>query len=298
MIERQLDIATPDGATTTFIVHPEREGPYPVVLFLMDAPAIREELRDMARRLASVGYYVMLPNLYYRSGVMELWPFPTEPAALEAARDRMFELMGSLSPALVMSDCAAMLAFNAAFEVSAHRIGTLFPVILLAGLALPPTKGSELGAMLKWAAKVGGALFMAIGLVWLAGGLGLPAASVNAPAATVTVPATVELVNGVNSAEYEVPEPEKAESVPPVTSTSAAVKSVAGSLRVKVSVAVSRALRLGLLDAMATEGATSSIVIEGVSVPAVLALPATSAKDPAATPTVPLVAPFGTNTAV
>ena len=39
----------------------------------------------MARRLASVGYYVMLPNLYYRSGVMELWPFPTEPAALEAA---------------------------------------------------------------------------------------------------------------------------------------------------------------------------------------------------------------------
>jgi len=25
----------------------------------MDAPAIREELRDMARRLASVGYYVI-----------------------------------------------------------------------------------------------------------------------------------------------------------------------------------------------------------------------------------------------
>ena len=38
----------------------------------MDAPAIREELRDMARRLATSGYYVMLPNIYYRSGVMEL----------------------------------------------------------------------------------------------------------------------------------------------------------------------------------------------------------------------------------
>ena len=34
----------------------------------MDAPGIREELRDMARRLATVGYYVVLPNLYYRAG--------------------------------------------------------------------------------------------------------------------------------------------------------------------------------------------------------------------------------------
>ena len=28
----------------------------------------REELRDMARRLCTVGYYVLLPNLYYRAG--------------------------------------------------------------------------------------------------------------------------------------------------------------------------------------------------------------------------------------
>jgi len=34
----------------------------------MDAPGIREELRDMARRLGTIGYYVLLPNLYYRAG--------------------------------------------------------------------------------------------------------------------------------------------------------------------------------------------------------------------------------------
>jgi carboxymethylenebutenolidase len=62
MIERQLDIATRDGATSTFIVHPDRGGPHPVVGFLMDAPAIREELRDMARRYASSGYYVSCPT--------------------------------------------------------------------------------------------------------------------------------------------------------------------------------------------------------------------------------------------
>ena len=51
----------------TFICRPER-GTHPAVLLLMDAPGIREELRDMARRLATVGYVVLLPNLYYRAG--------------------------------------------------------------------------------------------------------------------------------------------------------------------------------------------------------------------------------------
>ncbi|MDE2487434.1 MAG: dienelactone hydrolase family protein [Alphaproteobacteria bacterium] len=109
MIEQTVEIPTRDGATTTFIVHPEREGPHPVVLFFMDAPAIREELRDMARRIATVGYYVMLPNLYYRRGVMELKDLP--PLADEQARARMFELMNSLSIPLVMQDADALLDF-------------------------------------------------------------------------------------------------------------------------------------------------------------------------------------------
>ena len=109
MIEQTIDIATRDGATTTFIVHPERDGPHPLILFFMDAPAIREELRDMARRIAAVGYYVMLPNLYYRRGVMELADLPKLPEA--AARARMFDLMDSLSTPLVMADADSLLYF-------------------------------------------------------------------------------------------------------------------------------------------------------------------------------------------
>ena len=52
MIEETLDIATKDGAMETFVCRPER-GAHPAVLFLMDAPGIREELRDMTRRLAT-----------------------------------------------------------------------------------------------------------------------------------------------------------------------------------------------------------------------------------------------------
>jgi carboxymethylenebutenolidase len=110
MIEQTVDIPTKHGATTTFIVHPERDGPSPVVLFFMDAPAIREELRDMARRIAAAGYYVMLPNLYYRKGVMELKDLPPLPEA--EARARMFELMGSISIALIMDDADALLDYS------------------------------------------------------------------------------------------------------------------------------------------------------------------------------------------
>lgn len=124
MIEAQFEIATRDGETTTFVVHPEREGPHPVILFFMDAPAIREELRDMARRLASGGYYVMLPNLYYRSGVMEIGPISPDPE--DPSRRKMFELMNSLDIDLVMSDAEGLLAYAAsdpAADVS--RVGAV-----------------------------------------------------------------------------------------------------------------------------------------------------------------------------
>jgi len=108
MIEETIDIQTRDGVCTTFIVHPDRGGPFPPVLFYMDAPAIREELRDMARRLASAGYYVVLPNLYYRSGVMELGPIDMAPDS--NWRTRMFELMTSIDIGKVMSDTDALVA--------------------------------------------------------------------------------------------------------------------------------------------------------------------------------------------
>ena len=63
----------------------------------------------MARRIATVGYYVMLPNLYYRSGVEELGVFIGEGAA--ETRKQMFALMASLTIPLVMDDTDALIAF-------------------------------------------------------------------------------------------------------------------------------------------------------------------------------------------
>jgi carboxymethylenebutenolidase len=107
VIDRDVDISTDHGDMNAFVTHPEEGGPHPVVLFFMDAPGKREELHDMARRLGTAGYYVVLPNLYYRS-VREFNVFSGDPSH---TRDAMFDLMMSLNDELVASDTSAMLAF-------------------------------------------------------------------------------------------------------------------------------------------------------------------------------------------
>ena len=68
LVEETLEIVTPAAAMETFHCRPEGAGPFPVVFLLMDAPGIRQELIDMARRVADAGFYVLVPNLYYRAG--------------------------------------------------------------------------------------------------------------------------------------------------------------------------------------------------------------------------------------
>jgi carboxymethylenebutenolidase len=105
MIEHHIDIQTADGAMNTFITHPEEGGPFPVVFVYMDAPGKREELHDMARRIATVGYYVVLPNMYYRT-VREFTMVRDE-----EGYKRMFDLMYGINSEKVMRDTRAMLDY-------------------------------------------------------------------------------------------------------------------------------------------------------------------------------------------
>lgn len=121
MIEHHIDIPTADGPMNTFVVHPDEGGPHPVVLFYMDAPGKREELHDMARRLATVGYCVVLPNLYHRR-TRDYWL----QERTEAAMAEMFGHMHSLSAASTRVDTQAMLDFVDGFAAAdASRIGAV-----------------------------------------------------------------------------------------------------------------------------------------------------------------------------
>ena len=110
MIEETIDIQTNDGAMETFTCRPERDGPFTPILMLMDAPGIREELHDMARRLASVGYYVLLPNLYYRAGRdTKYGPHVLEEGNEDNKAMRAIRTKMTIPP--VMDDVAAMIEF-------------------------------------------------------------------------------------------------------------------------------------------------------------------------------------------
>lgn len=110
MQERDETILTRDGQMDCFICQPDGGGPYPAVILYMDAPGIREELRDMARRLGTVGYYVMLPNLYYRVGREGAYGFDRDRIRTDDAElQTMFRVMRSLSNAAVVMDTDAIL---------------------------------------------------------------------------------------------------------------------------------------------------------------------------------------------
>ncbi|HEY8122924.1 MAG TPA: dienelactone hydrolase family protein [Myxococcota bacterium] len=137
MIEQEIDVRTRDGAMNTFVVHPDEGGPFPPVFFYMDAPGKREELHDMARRIAAVGYWVALPNLYYRR-VREFAMERSEPGM-----QRMFEMMSHLSNTLVVHDTEALLAFaDAQPAVRPGAIGCVGycmsgPFVIAAAAAFP-----------------------------------------------------------------------------------------------------------------------------------------------------------------
>ncbi len=110
MREVEIGIQTADGTMDTFICHPEEGGPFPAVIMYMDAPGIREELRDMARRIGTVGYFVLLPNLYYRKGREGDYGFDlSRIRSDDSEREKMFDLMRTLTNAGVVADTRPIL---------------------------------------------------------------------------------------------------------------------------------------------------------------------------------------------
>ncbi len=122
MTEKTVDIKTPDGNMPTTIVHPDSGGPFPVILYLMDAPGIRPGFLDMARRLAGGGYYVMAPNLYYRTTCEPVGPIDF---SKEEDRNRIFALIKTVTMPGVVIDAKAMLDYAKADKAAdPKRVGT------------------------------------------------------------------------------------------------------------------------------------------------------------------------------
>lgn len=64
----RVEIETKDGKCPSFVYTPEGSGPFPAVLALMDGIGMRPAVHELGERIAKMGYFVLLPDLFYRAG--------------------------------------------------------------------------------------------------------------------------------------------------------------------------------------------------------------------------------------
>ena len=96
MSMNEIALPTPDGDARAYTFKPDGgAGPWPGVVFFMDAPAIRPALFEMCQRLADHGYFVLLPDMFWRAGPYE--PINVREVFADEAkrRERFAKFMGS-----------------------------------------------------------------------------------------------------------------------------------------------------------------------------------------------------------
>ena len=116
MHEQTIAIETQDGVMKTFVAQPESGGPFAPVVLFMDVWGIREQLFDLARHIASVGYAVAVPDLYYRMGEMYFDYRQPDGSTTslkdlpEADQQKIQEFRLHLSDAMAVADTGALMA--------------------------------------------------------------------------------------------------------------------------------------------------------------------------------------------
>lgn len=123
MAQSKLDVRTQDGVMDVSLHAPEGPGPFPTVLLYFDAGGLRPSMHEMAERLVARGYFVALPNVFYRAGAYEpfdlrsVWTNPAE-------RARVMALVKQANPGAVMQDTAALLeALDHEPRARAQKVG-------------------------------------------------------------------------------------------------------------------------------------------------------------------------------
>jgi len=121
----RIEITTAEGTCPSYVFRPAAgDGPWPAVLVFMDGVGIRPAMLDLGVRLAKSGYFVLLPDLYYRSGPYEAMNAATVFSDPEQRKMLTEKFSSHISQAKVMSDTRAFIDYLASEpDVKAGGIG-------------------------------------------------------------------------------------------------------------------------------------------------------------------------------
>ena len=120
LLEKDVVVTTKYGRMPAFAACPDAPGAFPGIIFYMDAPGFREELCNMARRIAKHGYFCLLPDMYYRLGTVR-FDLPRRNDAMSAV---IRAAMNHLTNADVTDDTAGLLGWlDAQDKVKAGPVG-------------------------------------------------------------------------------------------------------------------------------------------------------------------------------
>ena len=124
MPNEQVTIRTRDGDCPCHVMIPATGGPWPGVIFYMDAGGIRPAELEMAQRLADHGYVVLLPDLFYRYGCYG----PLAPKEVFAGdwRAILGPLMATTGNDKAALDTEALLAYlDTRSDVAGRKVGAV-----------------------------------------------------------------------------------------------------------------------------------------------------------------------------
>jgi len=121
----KAEIETAEGVCPSHVYHPQGAGPWPGVILYMDGIGMRPALLEVGERLGDSGYFVLVPDLFYRSGPyepMDAMTLFSDPEKRKLLNEKFFSRVTRDG---LMNDTRSFLAYlRARSEVKPGKIGT------------------------------------------------------------------------------------------------------------------------------------------------------------------------------
>jgi carboxymethylenebutenolidase len=110
-----VSVRTADGVADAYLTRPDDRA-HRAVLFMVDAIGLRPRIEEMADRIATRGYVVLAPNVFYRAGRAPVLPLPdfTDADSRASFMQAVRPLMEQLAPERIVQDGACYLDYLAA----------------------------------------------------------------------------------------------------------------------------------------------------------------------------------------